>query len=254
MLIIFILIIVIYKMVQNKLDIELIILREYHFFSYKNYYTKILNYFFKIFSSNSRMKYVIYRCNKKCPKPKDLFLLALAYSKMGTLYNNYAIYYLEKYINGNKYYGIPLKLLTNKNGYMKIPNRSEIISIQWYKIYKLLAIKLDQNLEFEKALKYIDITLHIDPQSWDYYDEPFVLYAQILYHNNDLKSAISVLRRGVSESKNEYTKDTCLNLISKYENYINKNHLYNIKNSKRLRIDINSEKIYDLTTGEIISR
>lgn len=199
------------------------------------------------------MKYVIYYCNKKKPKPKDLLSLGLAYSKMGALYNEYAIYYLKKYINGNKYYRIPFRLLTDKNGEFKIPNNSEIISMQWYKIYKLLAIKLDQNLEFEQALKYIDITLHINPKIYSYDDEPFITYSQILYHNNNLKDTIDVLRRGVNESKNEYTKELCLNLITKYTNYMYNNQIYKIKNFKRLRLSMKSKKNYDLTTGEIIN-
>lgn len=245
-------IIAVYLIIKNKLNIELIILREYRYFSYKSYYTKSLDYFFKVFSLKQRMKYVIHQCNKRNPNPKDLLLLALAYSKMGVLYNDYAIYYLKKYANGNKYYGIPFRLLIDENGKTKIPNHSEIISIQWHKIYTLLAIKLDQNLEFEQALKYIDITLHLNPIVYSYYDEPYIIYSQILYHNNDLKNAINVLNRGINESKNEYTKELCLNLISKYTNYMRNNRIYKIKNFKRLRLNMESKKIYDLTTGEII--
>ena len=234
-------------MIKYELPFDLDIAEEiinYHYNFYGNYLNnkKIMN-FIKDNKSKDRMFYVLNCCDLNNPSKREQFIIALAYNLLSKEYNNYAIKYLKMYLADNKYY------IKNFKPEME---PVDSISYQWLIFYKALAIKYDDNLEYDKALKYIDMALHIDFSMCKEYEEPYLMYAQISYHLNDYTNIKKILTRGIKETKSNYNKQKYSEELKRYLLLEKNNKIYKPNNTIRKRIDVNTGSIYNLTTGEII--
>ncbi len=225
---------------ENSLYIaEEIINYEYHFFG--NYFnnSQVMD-FIKNTNYKDRFKYVINCCNKENPSECELFLLALAYNRLGSLYNDITIHYINTYLSSKNFYDKPLKYTTNDK---------DILGYQINLFYSILAMKYDENLEYDKALSCAMTSLSIPSEKR--YFQPYSLIAQIYYHKNNIDEAIKYLTDGINDKNLKYKEDL-KKMINNYKEFEVLGKKYVSKNIKRPRYNLQETYLYDLTTGEIL--
>lgn len=226
----------------SKLEKSEFILDYTHSFSSDYMLYDGLTDWIKNMNFKERMWFVINSCNSINPTKQEQFLLALAYCNLGTLYNNYAIYYIELYLKDHDFYDKKFRSCNNRN---------DKINYQWVLFNYKLACKYKEDLNYNKALKYAFMAKGMN----DSFSKPFDVYdliSDILYKMGDLENAIANLNEGIRKVSNKYEKERLVKLLNTYQDYKSKGKLYKQKNVKRLRIDMTTNLIYDLTTGEII--
>ena len=217
-------------------------------YTYNNIFThEYMSYrgvldFIKSMEFKERMFYVINSCNKVNPTKKEQFLLALAYSRLGTLYNNYSIYYLELYLKDNKYY---IKEIPGCN------NKIEIINYQNTMFNLILSTKYEEDLEYDKALRHAFMSKGMN-DTYPKYGDSYLQISNILYKKSDYKNAIINLNEAIRKCNDINKKNDYQKIINKYNQQKDKGFIYKPRKIKRLRLDMNENITYDLTTGEII--
>lgn len=226
----------------SRLEKSEFILDYTHNFSSSHMLYEGLTDWIKNMNFEERMWYVINSCNSNKPTIQETFLLALAYSNLGTLYNKYAIYYLELYLKSNKFY---YKNFNDCN------TEADIMNYQWCMFHNKLACKYRDDLDYEKALKHAFMSKGMNEHFTKIHDA-YGLIADIFYRMGDYRSAINNLQEGIKKTKNNYSKKLYIEQLKKYEEYKSKNKIYIQKNIKRLRINFETGQIYNLTTGEIL--
>lgn len=204
----------------------------------------------KSMNFNERLWFVINSCNKTNPSTQERFLLALAYNDLGSFYNEYAIYYLKQYVERHEFY--------NKR-FSHCETQNDIINYQWCLFNFLLSNKYLQDMQYDEALKYAFVSKGMSNDfAKPYYAlfskryDDYGLISEILYKKNNIKRAITNLYDGINQVKDNNLKSKYYKQIEKYNNYLKDNKIYKPTNKKRIRLDMNTNHIYNLTTGEII--
>lgn len=176
-----------------------------------------LTIFIKKMSFKERMKYIIDSCNKENPTIMENFLLALAYSNLGTRYTNYAIYYLELYLENKNYYSDNFYNKEFKGCNTTIENRKYQLNL----LYVKLSQKYLDNLNYDKALNYAFKAkefMNVDNYYQSFW-EPYSLIAEILYKKGDLNNCIANINEGIIVTKNKHNKKKYIELLNKYIKY-----------------------------------
>lgn len=235
----------------SKLEKSELILDYTHNFSSKYMLYEGLTEWIKKIEPKDRMWYIINSCNIKNPTKQEQFLLALAYCNLGQLYTDYAIYYLKLYLGNDNFY-------SNDFYYKQFPGCNTNLENRNFQL-NFLCLKLSKkyldNLEYDNALKYSFITKSFYNFDNHYQQilEPYSIISEILYKQNNIKGAITNIKEAILKTKDKYNKKSYIELLEKYEKYKEKNQLFKIRNIKRPRLKLNSNIIYDLTTGETLN-
>jgi len=226
----------------TKLDISEFILDYTYSFSSRYMLYNGMTDFIKSMNYKDRMYYIINSCNTINPSIKEQFLLSLAYNNLGSMYNEYTIRYIEMYLHDYNFYNKQFRGCTTNED--KINYQINMFNI-------LLANKYSEDLEYEKAL---NCALKAKGMSDSYAKrwEPYYTISTILYKMNDYKNAIINLNEGLRKIDNKYDKKNCIELLKELKDKQKRNYIYKPKKIVRKRIDPQTNKIYDLTTGEII--
>lgn len=158
--------------------------------------------------------------------PNSIYLLAKANFGLGVLYTERTIYYAEKYINLLQNYEL------NEEKKEKLMEICDILSECFKKDYLI-----------EEELKYRELTLNYSIMWWEDYKKRLSYPQPMEFHkNNAIRKRITELKDDIKISK-KVEKDTGkkINLSKPFTN------------RKILkRIDVNTDKIYNLINGEIM--
>ena len=157
--------------------------------------------------------------------PESIYLLAIANSGLGILYNERTIYYYEQYLEN------PLVYPDDKNKYK-----------DYFEIYTTLADCYSKDYIIAKELKYRELSLEYSNLLWDELKKCEQNFDMEYYGNREIRKRITELKDDIKMAK-------------KIEKQTNKTIDLNkpLTTKKTLkRIDINTDNIYNLITGEII--
>lgn len=171
---------------------------------------------------------VIEYCEKP-NTPKARYLYAITYAWSRVIYNERAIYYLEKYLSNELY----LKYASNQNA--KIQHLSEM--------YGYLIDCYVKDLKYDKALSTCDYYLeNINISEISIYYKK----ADIFRRKNKLDIAINNFELAKKYTNNETDLEFIDRKIKDLKNKIEKKYVFKPKLKERKRIRIDSDDIFDL--------
>ena len=183
---------------------------------------------FDYIKNGNSLNKVIEYCEKP-NTPKARYLYAITYAWSRVIYNERAIYYLEKYLSNELY----LKYASNQNA--KIQHLSEM--------YGYLIDCYVKDLKYDKALSTCDYYLeNINISEISIYYKK----ADIFRRKNKLDIAINNFELAKKYTNNETDLEFIDRKIKDLKNKIEKKYVFKPKLKERKRIRIDSDDIFDL--------
>lgn len=160
---------------------------------------------------------------------QERYLYAITYAWSRVIYNERAIYYLEKYLNNELY-----------NKYTK----SEKLKITHLKeMYSYLIDCYTKDLKYDKALVICDYFINNISNN-----ELTIFYkkADILRRKNNLQEAINVFQEAKNHICDKYDLQCINNHIEDLKEKIKKEYVFKPKLNKRERLKLYSDEIYEI--------
>lgn len=191
---------------------------------------------------NKKIKKICWDCNdiqdslnkviEYCEEPitpKSRFLHAIAYAYSRVLYNERAIYYLQLYLSNEPY--------------DKFNETPKLLEYHFVEMYGYLINCYIKDLKYDKALEVCDYCIKK-------FDDTYIIYlkkADIYRRKNMLRMSCQILE----EAKNNLKIDkSYLQVISHriddYKSKISKGYIFKTHSGNKNRIEIHSDKIYEL--------